>query len=67
MQYDPLLEQLDWFFMSVSWTVEYPDSEVLPMAKITSDHIPCKGVLATKFPGQTFFALRIFGWNMQTS
>jgi hypothetical protein len=53
MQNDPLLEQLDSFFTSVNWTVEYP--KVLPMAKITSDHIPCKVTIGTKIPRSNIF------------
>jgi hypothetical protein len=30
MQADPLLEQLDWFFTSVNWTIEFPDTMVFP-------------------------------------
>jgi hypothetical protein len=55
MQSDPLLEQLDWFFTLANWTVEYPSSEVLPMAKITSDHIPCKVSIGTKIPRSNIF------------
>jgi len=40
MQQDPLLEQLDWFFTSINWTRYYPNTLVLPLAKIASDHIP---------------------------
>ena len=47
MQQDPLLEQLDWFFTSVNWTLPFPNTLVLPLARITSDHIPCKVVIGT--------------------
>lgn len=50
MQSNPLLEQLDWFFTTANWTIDFPSTEVLPMAKITSDHIPCKVVIGTKIP-----------------
>jgi hypothetical protein len=33
MQQDPLLEQLDWFFTSVNWTLDFSNTMVLPMAK----------------------------------
>jgi exonuclease III len=55
MQSDPLLEQLDWFFTSPNWTIDYPNTEVLPMAKITSDHIPCKVVISTAMPRSNIF------------
>lgn len=60
MQQDPLLEQLDWFFTSANWTVEYPDSEVLPMAKITSDHIPCKVSIGSRIPRSNIFRFENF-------
>jgi endonuclease/exonuclease/phosphatase family metal-dependent hydrolase len=50
MQLEPLLEQLDWFF-----TIDFPNTEVLPMAKITSDHIPCKIVISTSIPRANIF------------
>ena len=55
MQSDPLLEQLDWFFSAVNWTVTYPNTMVLPLAKITSDHIPCKIVIGTEIPKANLF------------
>lgn len=55
MQSDPLLEQLDWFFTSPNWTIDYPNTEVLPMAKITFDHIPCKVVISTTMPKSNIF------------
>jgi hypothetical protein len=60
MQHDPLLEQLDWFFTSVNWTIEYPNSKVLPMAKITSDHIPCKVSIGTQIPRSNIFHFENF-------
>jgi hypothetical protein len=60
MQNDPLLEQLGWFFTSVNWTTEYPNSEVLPMAKITSDHILCKVSIGTNIPCSSLFRFEIF-------
>lgn len=55
MQADPLLEQLDWFFTSANWTIDYPNTEVLPMTKITFDHIPCKVVISTSMPRSNIF------------
>lgn len=67
MQNDPLLEQLDWFFTSANWTIDYPSSEVLPVAKITSDHIPCKVSIGTNIPCSNIFGLKISGLSMQAS
>lgn len=60
MQQDPLLEQLDWFFTSINWTTSYPNTMVLPMAKITSDHIPCKVMIDTKIPKCRLFRFENF-------
>jgi hypothetical protein len=60
MQAQPLLEQLDWFFTSVNWTQSYPNTLVLPMAKITSDHIPCKVVIGTNIPRSHIFRFENF-------
>jgi hypothetical protein len=60
MQSDPLLEQLDWFFTSVNWTHAYPNTMVLPLAKITSDHIPCKIVVSTNIPKTNLFRFENF-------
>jgi hypothetical protein len=60
MQKEPLLEQLDWFFTSVNWTLDFPSTEALPMAKITSDHIPCKIAINTKIPRSSIFRFENF-------
>jgi hypothetical protein len=60
MQGDPLLEQLDWFFTSVNWTLSYPNTEVTPLAKITSDHIPCKISIGTNIPHSNIFRFENF-------
>ena len=61
MQQNPLLEHLDWFFTLVNWTTIYPNTEVLPMAKPISDHIPCKVMIGTSIPKVKSSDLRIFG------
>ena len=50
MQDQPLLEQLDWFFTSCSWTIQYPNTMVHPLAKSTSDHVPCVVNISTTIP-----------------
>lgn len=60
MQSDPLLEQLDWFFTSLNWTLDYPNTEVLPLAKITLDHIPCKIAISTRIPRSNIFCFENF-------
>ena len=60
MQSDPLLEQLDWFFTSPNWTLDFPNTKVLPLAKITSDHIPCKIIISTQIPRSNVFRFENF-------
>jgi hypothetical protein len=55
MQSCSLLEQLDWFFTSPSWTTRFPLTMVLPLAKTTSDHLPCKIQIGTNIPKANIF------------
>lgn len=55
MQAKPLLEQLDWFFTSINWTSEYPNTTVTPLARPTSDHVSCKVSIGTKIPRSNVF------------
>ena len=58
MQDNPLLEQLDWFFTSTNWISCYPVSQVLPLAKTTSNHIPCVVSIATSIPKVKLFRFK---------
>jgi hypothetical protein len=55
MQTNPLLVQLDWFFTSHSWTLKYPNTVVHPLAKPTSDHVPCVVSVGTMIPKAKVF------------
>jgi endonuclease/exonuclease/phosphatase family metal-dependent hydrolase len=55
MQSIPLLEQIDWFFTSCEWTLKFPNTVVQPLAKITSDHVPCVVTISTKIPKARIF------------
>jgi hypothetical protein len=55
MQETPLLEQIDWFFTSFAWTTQFPLSLVLPLARITSDHLHCKIQIGTNIPKANIF------------
>ena len=55
MQDEPLLEQLDWLFTSSSWISVYPNTIVLPMAKTSSDHVPCIVSIDTDIPKSNRF------------
>ena len=60
MQQSPLLEQLDWFFTSVSWTNAFSNTLALPLARNTSDHIPCKVSIETSIPRSNIFRFENF-------
>lgn len=55
MQDTPLLEQLDWFFTSADWISYYPMTEVLPLARTASDHVPCVVTIKTSIPKSNLF------------
>ena len=63
MQETPLLEQIDWFFTSVAWTSQYPHTMVLPLARITSDHLPCKVQIGTRIPKSNIFRFENFWFS----
>lgn len=54
MQANPL-EQLDWFFTSVNWTTDFPNTMVTPLARPTSDHVPYRISIGTKIPRSNVF------------
>lgn len=60
MQHAPLLEKLDWFFTSESWTLNYPNTFALPLAKPISDHTPCVIKVGTKIPKSHIFRFENF-------
>jgi hypothetical protein len=60
MQSDPLLEQLDWFFTSLNDTLDFPMTEVFPMAQITSNHVPCRVSVNTRIPKSKVFRFENF-------
>jgi hypothetical protein len=55
MQNDPLLEQLDWFFTSMHWTLSFPNTVVHPQGKPTSDHSPLVVTIQTNIPASIMF------------
>lgn len=65
MQEAPLLEKLDWFFTSEAWTLTYPDTTALSLARITSDHIPCVIKIGTCIPRSKVFRFENF-WLQQS-
>jgi hypothetical protein len=55
MQQEPLLVQLDWCFTSTNWISDYPSTLMLPLAKITSDHVLCVVEIGTTIPKAQVF------------
>ena len=57
------MQQLDWFFTSPAWTLSYPNTVVLPLAKSVSDHTPCKVQIGTHIPKATLFRFENY-WTL---
>ena len=64
MQTNPLLEQIDWFFTTVSWTSNHPNTMVMPLARTTSDHVPCVVSVATSIPKAKVFRFENYWVNL---
>ena len=64
MQEQPLLEQLDWFFTTSDWISFYPNTVVLPLAKTSSDHVPCVVSIDTTIPKAKVFRFENFWVDM---
>jgi endonuclease/exonuclease/phosphatase family metal-dependent hydrolase len=54
-QFAPLLEQLDWFFTSSNWILDFPNTMVFPLAHSGSDHVPCVISIDTSIPKARLF------------
>lgn len=54
-QFSPLLEHLDWFFTSASWTLSHPNTFAATMSMETSDHTPCIISINTPIPRSYIF------------
>jgi hypothetical protein len=76
----PLLEHLDWFFVSVSWLTNYLRYFVNSLSRDTSDHTPCLISISTDVPKakvfrfenhwllhDDFMQVMEHGWNVPTS
>jgi hypothetical protein len=59
-QFTPLLERLDWFFTSASWTLAYPNTSVSTLIMETSDHVPCLVSISTVIPKSNIFRFENF-------
>ena len=54
------LEQIDWVFTTPNWTCDFPNILLLPMARLTPDHIPCKVQIGTSIPKAQIFRFQNF-------
>lgn len=76
-QPEPLLERLDRFFTSNSWTLSYPSTMASTLNMETSDHTPCVVTFNTDIPKgrifrfenywmehPDFFSIVQHGWNV---
>jgi len=57
-QHPPLLERLDWFFTSPSWTISYPNTNASTLIMETSDHVPCLINISTQIPKRHIFRFK---------
>nr|AAO37473.1 putative reverse transcriptase [Oryza sativa Japonica Group]AAS01922.1 retrotransposon protein, putative, LINE sub-class [Oryza sativa Japonica Group]ABF96965.1 retrotransposon protein, putative, LINE subclass [Oryza sativa Japonica Group] len=60
MQDCPLLQQLDWFFTTVSWSASFPKTMVKPLTRLISDHVPCVVQIGTSIPKADLFRFENF-------
>jgi hypothetical protein len=63
MQEAPLLEQVEWFLTSTNWIIDYPQTMVLPLAKTTSNHVPCVVQIGTSIPKVNIFIFENYWVN----
>lgn len=64
MQEVPLFEQLDWFFTTPTWTTEFPNTLVYPLARTGSDHVPCVVSISTTIPKAKVFRFENYWVDM---
>jgi hypothetical protein len=59
-QREPLLQRLDWFFISQEWSAFYPDNRATTLPRDISDHVPCLISFKSKVPKPKIFRFEIF-------
>jgi hypothetical protein len=64
-QREPLLQRLDWFFISYEWLVVYPKTCARTLPRDISDHVPCLVSFKSKVPKPKFLGLKTFGLNLK--
>jgi hypothetical protein len=56
----PLVEKLDWFFTSVSWTISYRNTSASSLVMEPSDHVPCIIDISTDIPKGKIFRFEYY-------
>jgi hypothetical protein len=59
-QQEPLLQRLDWFFISQEWSIVYPDTCAKTLSRDISDHVPCLVSFKSKIPKLKIFRFENF-------
>lgn len=54
-QPSPLLERLEWFFLSNSWIIAFPNTVASTLSRDTADHTPCLISATTRVPRAQIF------------
>jgi hypothetical protein len=54
-QREPLLQRLDWFFISQEWSVVLPETQAKTMPRDISDHVPCLVSIKSNIPKPKIF------------
>ena len=67
MQDNPLLEKLDWIFTSTNWTTQLPNTMAIPLAKLSSDHIPIQIQIGTSVPKANIFRFEEYWLDLMAS
>lgn len=65
MQHNPLLEKLDWCFVSPAWTTQFPGTKAHTLARDTSDHVPWVTIIKTCVPKPQIFRLENFWLQLE--
>jgi exonuclease III len=67
MQHLPLLEKLDWCFVSPAWSSNFPAMSAFSLARSTSDHVPWVSTFNLTFLNRPFSDLKTIGFSLKTS
>ena len=57
---NPLLEKLDWVFISSHWTTVHTSTMAIPLANISSDHVSIEIMIDSNIPKSNIFRFEEF-------